>query len=122
MTCFSIVVLAKQYESELNQVEPWYGTKYKVAKLPEEVLEVNKVCRRVFECYLVLCLEMEKRRIVRRSQNARKERVHTDRFPVVPHRQRCKITSAPSDFLLHSFQDYRASVNHTRYGADASLV
>ncbi|KAH0808873.1 hypothetical protein GEV33_013918 [Tenebrio molitor] len=34
-----IVVLAKQYESELNQVEPWYGTKYKVAKLPEEVLE-----------------------------------------------------------------------------------
>lgn len=54
MTCFSIVVLAKQYESELNQVEPWYGTKYKVAKLPEEVLEVNKVCRREFS-NVILC-------------------------------------------------------------------
>ena len=36
------MVLAKQYESQLDEVEPFYGTKYKVKKIQESTLQVNR--------------------------------------------------------------------------------
>ncbi|KAJ8667813.1 hypothetical protein QAD02_009476 [Eretmocerus hayati] len=34
-----IHVVAKAYEAEANSVEPWYGTKYKKEKIPEELIQ-----------------------------------------------------------------------------------
>lgn len=31
--------MAKKFENDLDQVEPWYGTKYKVAKIPNQILD-----------------------------------------------------------------------------------
>ncbi|XP_028137935.1 insulin-degrading enzyme isoform X1 [Diabrotica virgifera virgifera] len=37
-----ISVIAKKFENELNETEPWYGTKYKKVDIPKETIEAWK--------------------------------------------------------------------------------
>lgn len=37
--CFRIGVIAKCFAKETDQKEPWYGTEYKLVKIPESTLK-----------------------------------------------------------------------------------
>lgn len=36
-----IAVIAQKFELEADQTEKWYGTKYKMEKIPEDTLKVS---------------------------------------------------------------------------------
>lgn len=37
---FRISVVAKKFDKELDESEPWYGTKYKKIEIPEKTIKV----------------------------------------------------------------------------------
>lgn len=55
-----VLVMAKQFENELDQVEPWYGTRFKVANIKNETLQVCVSFIIFFMCKFVLYLEMDR--------------------------------------------------------------
>jgi hypothetical protein len=38
---FRVAVVGQKFEPVTNEVERWYGTKYKLEKIPESVLNVS---------------------------------------------------------------------------------
>jgi hypothetical protein len=38
---FRVAVVGQKFEPITNEVEKWYGTKYKLEKIPETVLDVS---------------------------------------------------------------------------------
>lgn len=38
-----VAVIGKKFENEATETEKWYGTKYKLEKLPEDLIKVSSV-------------------------------------------------------------------------------
>lgn len=36
-----VAVIGRKFEPIADQIEPWYGSKYKLEKIPESVLDVS---------------------------------------------------------------------------------
>lgn len=49
-----IAVIAKKYEGETTDTEPWYGTEYKLENIPEDKLNVNCLIVLLYNMYFTL--------------------------------------------------------------------
>ena len=41
-SCFRVSIVAKKFEGQANTKEEWYGTEYKLEKIPQEKLQVKQ--------------------------------------------------------------------------------
>ena len=39
---YSVFVVAKKFEESADKIEEWYGTKYSVQKIPNDVIKVGQ--------------------------------------------------------------------------------